>query len=138
MSEKIVRRGIVSAVYPERHTARVTFPDEDDLVSAELPILTTFAFINKFFHVPDVGEHVYVLYEQNDSGEGDGVILGSIFSDQDPPNAASQDKIRMDFGDGSFFEFDRSRGDFDIKCTGNLNINCTGNVTVNGKNIYLN
>ena len=130
MSEKLVRRGIISAVYPERHSARVTFSDEDDLVSEELPILTSYAFRNKLFHVPDVGEQVIVLYEQNDSGEGDGVILGSIFSEQDPPNAASQDKIRMDFGDGSFFEFDRA--------TGNLNINCTGNVTVNGKNIYLN
>ena len=130
MSEKLVRRGIISAVYPERHSARVTFSDEDDLVSEELPILTSYAFRNKLFHVPDVGEQVIVLYEQNDSGEGDGVILGSIFSDQDAPNAAEQDKFRMDFGDGSFFEFDRA--------TGNLNINCTGNVTVNGKNIYLN
>lgn len=130
MSKKIVRRGIVSAVYPERHTARVTFSDEDDLVSGELPIVTSFAFKNKLYHLPDVGEQVICLYEQNDAGAGDGVILGSIFSEQDSPNANSQDKVRLDFGDGSFFEFDRS--------TGNLNIKCTGNITVNGKNIFLN
>ena len=45
-TEKILRRGIVSAVYPERHSARVTFEDEDNLVSAELPVLTTFASKN--------------------------------------------------------------------------------------------
>ena len=132
MSEdkNIVRRGIVSAVYPERHSARVTFEDKDNVVSAELPILTSYASKNCLYHLPDVGEQVICLQEESDAQEGDGVIIGSIYSDVNKPKASSQDKFRLDFDGGSFIEFDRSSGD--------LNINCTGNIKINGQNIYLN
>ena len=129
-TEKILRRGIISAVYPERHSARVTFEDEDNLVSAELPILTSYASKNNFYRLPDISEQVFCLYEENDAGEGTGVIIGSIYSDVNKPKANSQDICRLDFGDGSYFEFDRA--------TGNLNIKCTGEITINGKNIYWN
>ena len=44
-----VREGTVDKVYPERHSARVTFEDRDDLVSAEIPVLCTYASKNKSF-----------------------------------------------------------------------------------------
>ena len=128
-TEKILRRGIVSAVYPERHSARVTFEDEDNLVSAELPILTTFASKNNFYALPDISEQVICLYEENDGGEGTGVIIGSIYSDVNKPKANSQDICRVDFGE-NFIEANRA--------TGNLNIKFKGDITINGKNIYLN
>ena len=128
--QNFIRRGIISVVYPERHSARVTFEDKDAVVSAELPILTAYASQNFLYHLPDVGEQVICLFEENDAQEGEGVIIGSIHNDKFPPKANSQDIFRLDFSDGSFFIFDRA--------SGNLDINCTGNITVNGKNIYLN
>ena len=128
--KNIVRRGIVSAVYPERHSARVTFEDKDNVVSAELPILTSYASKNNLYHLPDVGEQVICLQEESDAQEGDGVIIGSIYSDVNKPKVSSQDKFRLDFEGGSYIEFDRSSGD--------LQINCTGNVTIKAKNIFLN
>ena len=128
--KNIVRRGLISAVYPERHSARVTFEDKDNVVSAELPILTSYASKNCLYHLPDIAEQVICLYEESDAQEGDGVIIGSIYSDVNKPKVSSQDKFRLDFEGGSFIEFDRSTGD--------LNINCKGNIFVNGKNIFLN
>ena len=128
-TEKILRRGIVSAVYPERHSARVTFEDEDNLVSAELPVLTTFESKNNFYALPAISEQVICLYEENDGGEGTGVIIGSIYSDVNKPKANNQDICRVDFGE-NFIEANRA--------TGNLNINFKGDITINGKNIYLN
>ena len=130
MADKIIRRGKISAVYPERHTARVTFEDEDNLVSGELPILTTYASRNNFYHLPEVSEQVICIYEQNDSGEGEGAIVGSIYSEVNTPKANNQEICRLDFGDGSFFEFDRA--------TGNFEIHCTGEIKITGAKIFLN
>ena len=128
--QNFVRRGIISVVYPERHSARVTFEDKDAVVSAELPILTAYASANNLYHLPEVGEQVICIFEENDSAEGDGVIIGSIYSDVNKPKADSQDICRLDFKDGSYLQFNRENG--------NLDIHCTGNITVNGKNIFLN
>ncbi len=128
--KNVVRRGIISAIYPERHSARVTFEDKDEVVSAELPILTTYASKNNLYHLPDIGETVYCIFEDNDAQEGDGVIIGSIYNDENSPKISSLDKWRVDFDGGSFIEFDRS--------TGNLEISCKGDIILNGKKIYLN
>ena len=128
--ENLIRRGIISDVYPERHSARVTFEDKNSVVSAELPILTSFASKNNLYHLPDIEEEVICLFEENDNQDGTGVIIGSIYNDVNTPKANSQDICRIDFADGSFIYFDRK--------TGNLEINCSGNITVKGKNIFLN
>ena len=108
----ITAEGIVDAVYPERHSVRVTFPDRDNLTSAELR------------------ESVVVLNSTNDETSGTGFVIGARYDDKIQPKVNSIDKTRMDFKDGSFIEFDRSSGD--------LRIECKGNVYINGKNIYLN
>ena len=128
--KKIVRRGIISTVYPARHSARVTFADNDAVVSAEMPVITPYASKNNLYALPDVGEQVIVLQEENDAQEGDGVIIGSIYSDVNKPKINSQDKFRIDFDGGSFIEFDRK--------SGNLEIVCKGDIKITGKNIYLN
>ena len=76
--EKIVRHGKISAVYPERHTVRVTFEDADEVVSAEMPYLTTSASKNNLYRLPDIEEEVVCIFEGNDAGEGDGFCIGSF------------------------------------------------------------
>ena len=126
----ITAEGIVDAVYPERHSVRVTFPDRDNLTSAELPVLGSFCSGNSSYALPDVGESVVVLNSTNDETSGTGFVIGARYDDKIQPKVNSIDKTRMDFKDGSFIEFDRSSGD--------LRIECKGNVYINGKNIYLN
>lgn len=126
----IVKEGIISEVYPERHSARVTFEDKDNVVSAELPIITTWALENKFYALPDVGETVLCVFATNDGTSGEGWIIGSRFHEKSVPNANSQDVARINFKDGTFIEYDRKKH--------SLTIECTGDITIKGKNIYLN
>lgn len=126
----LVKEGVISEVYPERHSARVTFEDKDNVVSAELPIVTTWALDNKSYALPDVGETVLCVFATNDGTTGEGWIIGSRFHEKSTPNANSQDVARIDFKDGTFIEYDREKH--------SLTIECTGDITIKGKNIYLN
>jgi len=129
-SRRLISEGIVSVVYPERHSARVTFPDKDDVVSAELPILTTCGSQNKSYSLPDVGESVICLFATEDDMSGTGFILGARYDDKNPPAVNSQDVTRIDFKDGTFIQFDRAKSE--------LRIECKGDVIINGKRIFLN
>lgn len=131
-SRQIVREGVISAVFPERHTCRVVFPDKDDLTSAELPVLTLCSAQNKFFSIPDVGTSVVCLFSGNADGTGTGFIIGSRFHDKSTPNADSIDKTRMDFGDGTFIEYDRSTHELKIKCAGKITIEASDEIDFKG------
>ena len=115
---------------PEKHVARVEFEDKDGLISAELPILTTWAFENKSYAMPDVGDTVVCLFASNADQTGEGWIIGSHFTEKSKPPADSQDITRFEFKDGSFVQFDRSKGDLTIECKGNLSIKCEGDISI--------
>ena len=142
----IVKEGIVSEVYPERHTARVTFEDKDNVVSAELPIITLWALENKTYAMPDVGETVLCIFATNDGTSGEGWIIGSRFHEKSVPNAKSQDVTRIDFKDGTYIEYDRKKHGLKIECKGTLEIKCekeimitsAKNMNLKGEMIYLN
>lgn len=129
-ARQIVREGIVSAVYPQTHSARVCFQDKDNLISANLPVLTTCAYKNKSYSLPDVGESVVCLFATNDEDGGSGFIIGSRFHDKSQPVESSQDISRLDFGDGTFIRYDRK--------THELKIKCVGKIFIDGKEIHLN
>ncbi len=129
-SRQLVKEGRVTAVFPERHTVRCEFEDKDGLISGELPVLTTWAWQNKMYALPDVGEIVVVIFATNADQTGTGWVVGSRFHDNSPPNANSQDKTRIDFKDGTFIEYDRASHE--------LRIDCVGDIFINGRNIYLN
>ena len=129
-SRRLISEGIVSVVYPERHSARVTFPDKDDVVSAELPILVLFGAANKSYALPDVGESVVCIFSTDDEMSGAGFIIGARYDDKNPPAVNSQDITRIDFKDGSYMQFDRAKSE--------LKIECKGDVIINGKRICLN
>ena len=129
-ARNMVRIGTVTATNPAAMTARVTFEEKDGLVSPELPIITRGSGGNRDYWLPDVGDEVVCLYSANDKNFTTGWILGTYFTEKHPPNAAAQDVRRVDFGDGSFIEFNRAAG--------SLTIQCTGPVTINGATINLN
>ena len=128
--KNLIRAGVVSAVFPERCACRVTFEDRDGLVSAELPVLQSSCLNNKFYSLPDVGDSVVVLSFPNDQSGNSGVILGSFYTEKNPPPADNQDISTINFGDGTTIKYDRAANE--------LSINCVGNIKINGKNIYLN
>ena len=137
--KSLVREGTVCAVFPEKMTARVTFEDKDDNVSAELPILTKGSAKNKVFWLPDIDDVVVALFAPNDEESGTGWILGTRFNEVDKtPNNTDADTTKQEFSDGTYISYNRKSHEMEINCKGNLKITCEGDITIKGRNIFLN
>ncbi|MGO4369615.1 phage baseplate assembly protein V, partial [Paenibacillus sp. MCAF20] len=72
-----IKVGKVSTINAALASVRVTFPDADDLVSPELPLLVT----PGAYALPDVGASVLCLL----FGGGAGICLGSYYTELSPP-----------------------------------------------------
>ena len=104
----IFRIGKVSSVNGAACTVRVTFPDKDDMVSAELPIVVVGSHGTKGYWVPEVDTQVLCCFLPNPSGRGmnDGFVLGGFYSTEDPPEE-SDPKVRcIKLPDGCYIKFD--------------------------------
>ncbi len=101
------RRAIVSAVDPATARVRVSFPDADNMESYWLEVMQprTLADGDRAYWLPDEGEAVVVLMDENDEA---GVVLGAIYSSTDPPPVASRDKRHVTYKDGATVEYDRA------------------------------
>ena len=75
----MLRFGVVTQIDAINVLARVNFGD-DDLTSFWLPVIQTKTLKDKFYVMPDVGEQVVCLMDENSE---DGVILGAIYSSED-------------------------------------------------------
>lgn len=126
----MVRTGTVSAVFPSEGMARVVFDDKDKTTSPKLHVVHRFSGQNKDYWVPDLGDQVVCLFANNDTNFSTGWILGSYFTQKQPPQVSSPDIMRLDFSDGSYFEYNRAEK--------SLKINVVGNITINGARIDLN
>lgn len=135
----LVREGEITQIYPERMTARVTFDDRDDNVSAELSILTQGSSKNKSYFNFSVGDQVVCLFAPNDETSGTGWILGSTFNDVDKvPENVDENTRRTEYADGTFISYNSKTHEMEIGCKGTLKIKCEGNIYINGANIFLN
>ncbi len=128
------RVGFISSINPEKKTARVRFPDLDDVVSHELQILRRRSRGDREYWMYDEGEEVWCLFFGH--GLEDGLILGSTCNDEDPPPVTDPDKHHVAYKDGTFFEYDRKEhkwtvrieGAADAYVKGVLNLVCDGDV----------
>ena len=82
----MLRFGIVSQIDPINVQARVSFED-DESTSFWLPVLQTKTLKDKFYAMPDIGEQVACLMDENSE---DGVILGAIYSAEDVSTTQSE------------------------------------------------
>lgn len=112
----LIRIGKVSSVNYQKGTARVYFPDDDGIVSYDLPVLHRNALKNKDYNMPDIDERVLCLFLS--SGVETGFILGSIYTDIVPTPESTGDKRTVVFEDGSRFSYDRKTHQFDGQIEG--------------------
>lgn len=112
MSEntEMIKHGIVSSIDAAKCTARVTFPDRDEVVSAELPILQHNVGFARIYTMPEVGQAVLCAFMG--TGMEDGFILGSFYNAENPPPATDAGIHVIDFKDGGRIEY--SGGKFKI------------------------
>ena len=129
MLKNLIRVGSVSAINPEKCTARVVFADRSEVVSFELPVLVRGSLRNKDYWMPDPGEQVVCLFLP--SGNAQGFIIGSIYSERDKPPVTEGNKRHMLFSDGTVIEYDSSTSKLLIDAKGSVEIDARGNVTIN-------
>jgi len=128
--KNLVRVGRVSSVDPDRCMARVAFEDKDEAVSHDLPVLVRGALAAKDYWLPSPGELVVCLYLP--SGNSRGFVLGSLYSEANPPPVSNGDKRHISFVDGTRIEYDAGTHTLIIDAKGPVNIVATGNVNVTG------
>ena len=93
----MLRFGIVSQINPLLAQARVNFGD-DDSTSFWLPVLQTKTLKDKFYSMPDIGEQVVCLMDNNSE---DGVILGAIYSTEVVAITQSDKELSVNLENGS-------------------------------------
>lgn len=120
-----MRFGIVSQINPVLAQARVNFGD-DDSTSFWLPILQTKTLKDKFYSIPDVGEQVACLMDENSE---DGVILGAIYSTEDVPVVTSEKQISLNLENNALINIDKETNTLTITFQ---NINLNGNINHTG------
>lgn len=105
MTGVTLQTGTVSAVDADGVKARVRLPECDNMRTNWLDVLQRNTQNNKDYWLPDVGEQVKVLLDEN--GE-DGVILGAVYSDVDKPPFGNKDVRGTKYTDGAEFSYNRA------------------------------
>ena len=121
----MLRFGIVSQINALNAQARVSFQD-DESTSYWLPVLQTKTFKDKFYAMPDIGEQVACLMDENSE---DGVILGAIYSTEDVPAVISEKQISLNLENNSLINIDKETNSLNITFE---NINLNGNINHTG------
>lgn len=121
----LIRVGIVSSVDGAKATVRVTFPDKDNKVSYDLPVLQQG---NGSYWMPAPGEQAVCVFLPNGSEQG--FCLGTIYSDPSPPPVSDPmtkvihaGKLQIQAESGTELAGGGTM-------TGNLNVN--GNISASG------
>lgn len=128
--KNLIRIGTVSAVNGESCSARVVFDDKDNMVSAELPIITIGSKQTKAYWLPEVGTQVLCIFQPNASGSGisKGFVIGAFYSTADKPVESDAAVRGITFADGSFIRYE----------SGNIEINAKGKLVLKGAIVEIN
>lgn len=121
----MLKFGIVAQINPKTAQAKVQFA-EDEHNSFWLPVLQTKTMKDKFYAMPDQGEQVVCLMDENWE---DGVILGAIYSSEDKCPAENKNEFVINFEDGSFINYSKGTQTLVISCK---NIHLLGDIFNDG------
>jgi len=119
-TDRLVRVGVVTQVYPEKGSVRVLLPDADEEVSYELPVLVRKTLKDKDYWLPDVGEHVVCVFLP--TGQEQGFVVGAFYSEVDKVPVKDKDIKRIEFENGAFIEWNRKLGILSIFSPGPISI----------------
>lgn len=139
-----IRKGLVSSVNRENCTVKVYFPDWDEKVSFDLPVMQKNTLNSKYYWMPEPEEQVICAFFAN--GTQEGVVLGAIYSEADK---VPQEFLESDdcdgvlFSDGTLIRYDVKNHKLTIDVKGEIEILAEKEIRVksgkeNGHKIYLN
>ncbi|TYS66376.1 phage baseplate assembly protein V [Bacillus infantis] len=129
------RTGIVDAIDPAAGTVRVVFPDKDDSISEDLPLIAS------EYNMPEVGQTVFCLFLPN--GVQEGICLGSFYSEENRPPTSNPDLYVKKLDEGLSIEYNKKSKSLRIQAASpitisaptvsvNGNLNVSGNITAGG------
>lgn len=122
----MIQIGTVSTADPATGSVRVAFADQDNMVSAPLPVIGAGGW-GRGMALPEPGETVLCVYLDNSQSAG--FCLGTYYADDEqPPGNSNQRGIW--FEDGSYVYYDRAAHVLQIKAAGGVRID--GNLSVTG------
>ncbi len=129
--------GEISAIYPERGTARVLLPDFG-LVTKECQIAFPASVKSHDYRMPEVGETVLVVFLDN--GHETGFIIGYVYNRKDPVPVASADVRHWSMEGAGAIELDRANGSMTfVDASGSVIKMAGGDIVLKSKrNILLN
>lgn len=122
----MIQVGKVSTADVETGVVRVTFPDRDDAVSSDLPVLASGGWA-RGNGMPAPGDMVLCVFLDNSQSAG--FCLGSYYGKTDTAPGNS-DQRGVWFEDGSYVYYDRSSNSLRVKAAGGVRIE--GDLTVTG------
>lgn len=129
LSRNLIRVGFVNSINAKKGTVQVLFPDKDNKVSNNLPLLSY------EYHMPKVEDQVICLFLGN--GLENGFCLGKFYSDINPPPQDDEKYYRKQFSDGTHIEYDKDQRKLKISAEKPLQIvgdlRIQGNLTVSGE-----
>lgn len=156
----IIKIGSVSSINPEKHTARVTFTEDQNQTTAEMSIICRNTYSNCDYDLPDLNEDVLCIFRP--CGESDGFIIGSFYDGKITPPTSNLNTRMVKFSDDTTVTYDRAGHNLDIKIGqtsihadqstvsvktstnislesgGTINIKAGGNITINGASVNVN
>ena len=132
----MIRIGRVVAVDSLRAKVRVEIPDTDGVVSYWLPVLHKKTQLDKYYHLPDIGELVVVVFL--DYGVEEGFVLGAIYNDIDLPPEFDRNVAEIKFSDGTTVKYDKNTKKLYIHSVGDIEIVSDTHITLIAPKIDLN
>ena len=129
------KAGIVYDIDNDNHTARVIFPDMDNLPSGWLQVGVPFAKAGKSNNMPKKDEQVLCLMDESFE---DGYIIGSLYSEEDMTPLASEDIFLHKFDDGTIIQYDTEQHILTANVLGSINVTAEDVISLTAPTIQIN
>lgn len=126
--------GKITEVDAAKGLAKVTFAEDDNLVTRFLPMSVPKSLKDKYSIPFDINEHVWCIMDENCE---DGVIGGAIYDSKNTPGGAIG-KSSVHFVGNMSVDYDRATATLKISGAGNVEIDTTGDVTIKCNHAIIN
>lgn len=133
MADSEIRIGKVSSVDYENGMMRVTYPDKDESVTVEFPMLN----YNDEYRMPAIGKQVAVAHLSNGSSRG--IVLGEIWNKKNLPHETGKKVYRKDLSrekDAAYIRYDDDSGEYLVKVA-NLHLNGINKTILDGPEVEI-
>jgi phage baseplate assembly protein V len=129
-----IKCGTVVAIDPEGVRVRVSMPDMGGALSPWLPVPQKGTTSARHYALPDLGEQLSFLLDAN----GDqGVVLGAMYSETDPPPSKDGKVQMVEFEDGLSVAYDRGSKKLSLEGVGNIGIAIKGALKISAQSIEI-